>query len=165
MNTRIDLERAIESYLLDGAPLPEGTAVRYQKPTETDEGYYYAVLREYVEERYYEESDPAHSYALGETREKFTGSWQADDAAHTDEGVDRYLNGIWYLLLDNGNGADTKIAKLSEDVNRISDFLDSITLWEMYVHGLLNTHVFKENFLGGKNLNECTIATVLGVVN
>ena len=165
VNTRIDLERAIESYLLDGAPLPEGTAVRYQKPTETDEGYYYAVLREYVEERYYEESDPAHSYALGETHEKFTGSWQADDATHTDEEVDRYLNGIWYLLLDNGNGADTQIAKLSEDVNRISDFLDSITLWEMYVHGLLNTHVFKENFLGEKNLNECTIATVLGVVN
>lgn len=155
---RIDLDKQILRYEMGNTPI-EGEPAGYQKPTDEAEGYYYIYERVVVEKRYYSKSDSAGtSYSIEETKQVFFG--KADEASEEIE-LDRYLGGIWFLLLskEGGDGEKTRIVDLSDEVSRASELLDRTVLWQLYVHDLISINPYKQ--IGSVNMNEKTIADVI----
>ncbi|MDE6274169.1 MAG: hypothetical protein K2L87_03870, partial [Clostridiales bacterium] len=163
VETRYDLERVTSYAYENGAPLSEAdSAKRVYTETADETTRYYIIERVEVFERYYAESDPTATFETAELRFE-----TADGTA-----VTRYLGGLWYLLL--GEGADaaenTKILDIGENMATAITTINHMTLGEMYVHEILDTNPdvdisrIPNNPTGKENLNELTIAGVIGLI-
>lgn len=187
---RIDLERTITEYVYtqDGSPvaLDENGNVLYgegdaQQALEIrtrvsgDETLYYILSEETVEQLYYyEDAGNYVSVAEDDFSVVYTASWTEQDGAVTieDHRVDRFLDGIWYVLLgrgEDGNPVDnsaTPILEIAPIISDATDLINSLPLWELWLHGVINENPFAvisytENQTDYSNLNQLNVGSVI----
>lgn len=187
---RIDLERTIAEYVYtqDGSPvaLDENGNVLYgegdaQQALEIrtrvsgDETLYYILSEETVEQLYYyEDAGNYVSVTEDDFSVVYTASWTEQDGAVTieDHRVDRFLDGIWYVLLgrdEDGNPVDnsaTPILEIAPTISDATDLINSLPLWELWLHGVINENPFAvisytENQTDYSNLNQLNVGSVI----
>lgn len=187
---RIDLERTIAEYVYtqDGSPvaLDENGNVLYgegdaQQALEIrtrvsgDETLYYILSEETVEQLYYyEDAGNYVSVTEDDFSVVYTASWTEQDGAVTieDHRVDRFLDGIWYVLLgrdEDGNPVDnsaTPILEIAPIISDATDLINSLPLWELWLHGVINENPFAiisytENQTDYSNLNQLNVESVI----
>ena len=187
---RIDLERTIAEYVYTqgGSPvaLDENGNVLYgegdaQQALEIrtrvsgDETLYYILSEETVEQLYYyEDAGNYVSVTEDDFSVVYTASWTEQDGAVTieDHRVDRFLDGIWYVLLgrdEDGNPVDnsaTPILEIAPTISDATDLINSLPLWELWLHGVINENPFAvisytENQTDYSNLNQLNVGSVI----
>lgn len=195
-DTRVDLEREISGYKIEGGEtmtLDKGKIeyngtqyeVHHMKAVSdgnsvTKPAYDYITVRTEVYERFAEKG-AAETHAREETTEKYRYTPAEGEAVQ----LDRYLEGVWFMLLaheeepSEGVGTitydvSTPILDMDRLVTEINSSITSIPLWKLYFHGMLQedpfvdlSTVFPEGFNLGdgrgtvKNLNECTVTDTI----
>lgn len=151
--TQYDLERVITGYTLNGEPY-EG-----KEKVSQDKNGYYITERADLYEGYYAGST---IYEEGVTEKYFYGTTE----------LDRYVDGVWYMLLskDGTVNADVAVLELDGQVTGVSDALMNAPLWELYFRGVISENPYVEinklyqGLLGDKtvtNLNELKINDVI----
>ena len=112
--------------------LPEGADVRFDK---TEQKYYYTVeVPLYL--RYWSGSGSGTLYEQSEVIEKY----RYTDKENKVHELDRYFEGVWYMLLADENGnVDTTVSILDMDkrVTNVNSSLTDTPLWTLYFHGIL----------------------------
>ena len=104
----------------------------------------------------------------------YTASRTEQDGAVTieDHRVDRFLDGIWYVLLgrdEDGNPVDnsaTPILEIAPIISDATDLINSLPLWELWLHGVINENPFAvisytENQTDYSNLNQLNVGSVI----
>ena len=187
---RIDLERTIAEYVYtqDGSPVAldengnvlygEGDAqqvLEIRTRVSGDETLYYILSEETVEQLYYyEDAGNYVSVTEDDFSVVYTASWTEQDGAVTieDHCVDRFLDGIWYVLLgrdEDGNPVDnsaTPILEIAPIISDATDLINSLPLWELWLHGVINENPFAvisytENQTDYSNLNQLNVGSVI----
>ena len=187
---RIDLERTIAEYVYtqDGSPVAldengnvlygEGDAqqvLEIRTRVSGDETLYYILSEETVEQLYYyEDAGNYVSVTEDDFSVVYTASWTEQDGAVTieDHRVDRFLDGIWYVLLgrdEDGNPVDnsaTPILEIAPIISDATDLINSLPLWELWLHGVINENPFAvisytENQTDYSNLNQLNVGSVI----
>lgn len=187
---RIDLDCAVTEYetengeklALNGNKVTYGGVeygVRTKSATQTQAEYSYIQIKVTVEEYYYDPDDSAFTageggnlYAPAAVAER----WHIDNGDGTFTEVDRFLDGIWYLLfggevrdsdgklvltdgeitaIDNTNA---KLFDVANTISNVKNVLNDTPLWKLYLHGILSADANPYVELpGGGNLNDLTI--------
>ncbi len=184
-NERIDLDNSVSSYTTpDGETLvPNAGKVSYRgadyfiktkKASGDTAGYDYISAQIAVEEYYYDQTQTAFSsdnlYAADEVEER----WRLANGDGTFTDVDRFLDGVWYLifggeqrdesgnLILDANGAITVIDRTSTPLFEVAGSIAGVTgtlnnmpLWQLYLHGVISENPYVE--LPAGNLNDLTI--------
>lgn len=187
---RIDLERTVAGYVYtqDGSPvaLDENGNVLYgegdaQQALEIrtrvsgDKTLYYILSQETVEQLYYYENAGNYiSVTEDDFRIVYTADWTEQDGTVTieDHRVDRFLDGIWYVLFgrdEEGNpvdNSDTPILEIAPKISGATDLINSLPLWELWLHGVINENPFAvisytENQTDYSNLNQLNVGSVI----
>lgn len=187
---RIDLERTIAEYVYtqDGSPVAldengnvlygEGDAqqvLEIRTRVSGDETLYYILSEETVEQLYYyEDAGNYVSVTEDDFSVVYTASWTEQDGAVTieDHRLDRFLDGIWYVLLgrdEDGNPVDnsaTPILEIAPIISDATDLINSLPLWELWLHGVINENPFAvisytENQTDYSNLNQLNVGSVI----
>ncbi len=188
---RADFDEVVTGYTAGGRSLAlgenggamyEGTEKTvYSERAEDGSVKKYIVLRIPVEEGYYEEADPSVNTLAStpsdgldaeDVETYWTATWTEGGEQHSDEEVDRYLDGIWYLLLggtkygEDGkvteivDGSSTPVLNMAALVTDTAAIISDTPLWELYLHGVIKADPYSP-VLGGHNLNELTITKVI----
>ncbi len=191
-NARIDLDFSIASYTTpDGFTLlPEGGKVTYREreyfiktkkasgSQETGDyaaGYDYITAQITVEEYFYRQTDASFTQANLYAPEQVEERWRLDNGDGTYTEVDRFLDGVWYLifggekrdadgnLILDADGAitvidrtDTPLFETANSISSVTQTLNKMPLWMLYLHGVISANPYAE-LPGGGNLNELTI--------
>ncbi len=112
--------------------LPEGADVRFDK---TEKTYYYTVeVPLYL--RYWSGAGSDKLYEQSEVIEKY----RYTDKENNVHELDRYFEGVWYMLLaDEDGNVDTTVSILDMDkrVTNVNSSLTDTPLWTLYFHGIL----------------------------
>ena len=171
---RIDLERAIVGYKLDGK-----TYSVTNGQIAADDGKTYVVYAE-GEESYIERefsvtkgyaSENGTQYTESQVLVRRFASWTDEDGvAHTDEAVDRYLSGVWYLLFSQTEqGAKVPVQDVAKYITDAQKVLTDTPLWKLYFHGIVNENPYRD-FSGSGisgasgNLNEYSIDGIIALL-
>ena len=191
-NARIDLDFSIASYTTpDGLTLlPEGGKVTYggreyfiktkkasgsQETGDYAAGYDYITAQITVEEYFYRQTDASFTQANLYAPEQVEERWRLDNGDGTYTEVDRFLDGVWYLifggekrdadgnLILDADGAitvidrtDTPLFETANSISSVTQTLNKMPLWMLYLHGVISANPYAE-LPGGGNLNELTI--------
>ncbi len=189
---RVDFDEVITGYTAGGQSLTlgENGGAMYEGKEKTvysvhaEDGSVtrHIVLRIPVEEGYYEEenpsvntlgSTPSDGLDAGNVETYWTATWTEAGVQHENEEVDRYLDGIWYLLLggtvygDDGkvqtiiDKSDTPVLDMASLVTDTAALISETPLWELYLHGVIKADPYSVVHGVGHNLNELTITQVI----
>ena len=156
--SRGEAEKVVRGYSVNGVPLTETEGKWKLGEQEVDlilsgdEAYYYTRVR--LEERYYDLGDESKTYALDD--EKITTSYFDGEKK-----LDRYVSGVWFLLLGNRVGETRdefdesyektvegmpgkvvfsegpKLTEMATNISEINSTLTDTTLWKLYFFGIL----------------------------
>lgn len=169
---RIDFEHVIVGYKLGGntyAPVKGQITVDGVAYTVyTDETQSYIEREQPVTKAY--ASQNGTKYAENQVTVKYTASWTDDDGTHTDEAVDRYLSGVWYLLFSkSAQGAKVPLEDVATYVTDAQSVLTDAKLWQLYFHGIINENPYRDlsgSVISGAtgNLNDYTIDGIIGLL-
>lgn len=89
----------------------------------------------------------------------------ASDSEHENE-LDRYLDGVWYLLFGDEGDTNQPILEIDSKLTEAVKEMNGLPLWELWLHGLINENPyqalpksfkFKDNDTVYGNLNEFTV--------
>lgn len=194
---RVDLDYKIIGYkttaegetllLNDGKVTYNGEAyfVRSRKATTGEGGepaqedYDYLVEKVSVVERYYDSDVVDYNADTLYTLEQTQTRWYLEKEGADGVRLDRFLDGVWYLLFGgevrdgegnlvlDGDGnvqvidsSNRELFKVAENITGVTDVLNAAPLWKLYLHGIVNANPFKKITLPGKdpvNLHDMTI--------
>lgn len=179
---RVDLEREIISYRAGSASYP----VTNGKITYGGENYLVRkdsagsyILPQVPVTPYYYAPSGTNEYTAVYTEEQTTLRHVLVSGG-TQKVLDRYLSGVWYLLLggeeENADGTVTIIDNSHSGVLEIGDkiaeaanVINGYDLGEMYLHGFITSTPYRDisvlNFHDYKNLNELSISAVIELVD
>lgn len=184
---RVDLERTAASYSLtdkDGATITltvnadgtvtdaDGDEVKVYERRGTDE--YFIKSSEQVYPLYYFAQSGVTEYTEVYERNEVTECYETESGAR----LDRYLTGVWFLLLTETDGSGNIVYNTALPVLDMSTLVADTTarvtqtaLWELYFHHILEENPYVKLAhaipIGGKtveNLNELTITETIELV-
>ncbi len=160
---RVDLDRRVKHYTVNGEKVEfvtkEGTEdrtkivyngqellVRHAKPQEGDP-YDYVTEKIFVERKFAAGNKDVYNadevYDEGDTKELYFDG---------DQQLDRYISGVWYLLLgekDETSGTihfntDKEILKMDESISDVSNGMQNTLLAELWFHGLIDENPYTD---------------------
>ncbi|MDE5547510.1 MAG: hypothetical protein K2J30_00720, partial [Clostridia bacterium] len=164
---RVDLEREIISYSADSTSYPVANGkITYQGQSYTvrKDGTDSYVLLQIPVTPYYYAPTSAQTYSTVYT-EAQTTLRHVLVSGGSETVLDRYLSGIWYLLL-GGEEADgtiidnseSSVLEIGDKIATAADIINTYTLGDMYLHGFITASPYRDitllNFQGYDNLNE-----------
>lgn len=194
--TRIDLERTVTAYeyedgtpaLLDGdgnvlygeeqQPLPVRTR------TADGETQYFVTAQEDALQRYYYGEEGSYTFPdEAETQVLYLASWtvtESDGSVQTvtDRPVDRFLDGIWYVMFggEDESGApvdrlNVPILDIAPEIGAAADVINTMPLWKLWLHGIIGENPFQPityseqtgegETIAYTNLNQLTVSGVI----
>lgn len=179
---RVDLERQIVSYRAGGTSYPAAKGkITYEGKSYTvrnDETGSYVLVQLPVTPYYYAPAD-AQTYTAVYAEEQTTLRHVLVSGS-TQTVLDRYLRGIWYLLLGgeekNEDGSltvidnsQTSVLDIGGKIAEAADVINTYDLGEMYLHGFITASPYRDisalGFDGYNNLNELSIEKVIDFVD
>lgn len=181
-NGRVDLEKTISSYRAGGKsyPVTNGQIAyggeNYLVRKDANGSYIFSQIP--VTPYYYAPADK-NEYTAVYTEEQTTLRHVLVSGG-SQKVLDRYLSGIWYLLLggeeENADGtvtvidnSHTDILKIGDKIAEAADIINGYDLGEMYLHGFITASPYRDiavlNFHGYNNLNELNISSVIELVD
>lgn len=181
-NGRVDLDREIISYRAGGTSYP----VTNGKITYGGGNYFvrqdgagsYILSQVPVTPYYYVRTDTSE-YTVVYT-EAQTTLRHVLVSGGTQKILDRYLSGVWYLLLggeqENDDGtvtiidnSHTGVLEIGDKIADAANIINGYDLGEMYLHGFITATPYRDisvlNFHDYKNLNELSISAVIELVD
>lgn len=189
---RIDLERTVTEYTLDSETfIPDADgAITYHGQTldvrtGTDESgaqTYYILPEEDVEQKYYytenETIVPVPDGAAIAT--EYRANWDETDGTEIrNQLVDRFLDGIWYIMFggetvdETGaitaviDNTDTPILDIAPTISGATDAINQMPLWKLWLHGIIAENPYQtidypvNEDTTYTNLNQLTVGGVI----
>ena len=158
---RVDLDRRVKHYTVNGTVTEfvtkEGVTdrtkvtynsqellVRHASPKEGDP-YDYVTEKITVERKFAARGNDTYSdgevYDEGATKELYSDG---------DKQLDRYVSGVWFLLLGKKEGdtiifeTDKEILKMDESITSVSSSMQNTLLAELWFHGLIDENPYTD---------------------
>ncbi|MDE7295730.1 MAG: hypothetical protein K2N84_00535 [Clostridia bacterium] len=181
-NKRVDLEREIVSYKAGDTSYPVTSGkITYAGQSYTvrkdDSGNY--ILLQIPVTPYYYAPTSAQVYTTVYTEEQTTLRHVLVSGG-TEKVLDRYLSGVWYLLLGGEqketdgsvtviDNSHSTVLDIGDKIATAADMINTYTLGDLYLHGFITKSPYRDiqslHFGSFENLNELSIAEVIDLID
>lgn len=175
---RVDLEREIVSYSADSTSYPVTNGkITYegQSYTVRKDGTGNYVLLQIPVTPYYYAPTSAQVYTTVYT-EAQTTLRHVLVSGGSETVLDRYLSGVWYLLLGGEetdgsiiDNSESSVLEIGDKIAGAADMINTYTLGDMYLHGFITKSPYRDitslHFEAYENLNELSISKVIDLID
>lgn len=193
--TRVDLDRSVTGYktqddveltLNDGKVTYLNNDYFVRSKGAGDTVYDYILEKIAVEQFYYADNGsadgiyaPAELHAESETEERYRLMVEQNGVITKEDDLDRFLDGVWYLLFGgevrdadgklvlDGDGNITVIDNTSKKLTDIAGLITDVSglindspLWKLYLHGIIEENPYVM-LTPTTNMNELTISGLI----
>lgn len=178
---RVDLERVVISYRSGNTPyaLTDGK-IEYDGQNyivRNDEEGSFVLVKIPAIPYYYDLADTTYSNLYTEDQ---TVLRHVLVSGGSETVLDRYLSGVWYLLLGGEkeetdgtltvlDNSESSVLDIGDKIAKAADVINEYDLGEMYLHGLITSTPYRDisglGFGGFDNLNELNIPKVIELVD